>query len=248
MDNQPWIIIQYHDKSCFHTNDKARSLWLQEGEQPLWKKSQVRLIHISDFINEKDGHLVLLDKDGNILCDAQKIIYFGSNGDPWWDTEQLMAQIRSAIEIFKAAHHNCQALFIFDQSSAHALLPPDALRAFKMINLMVESSTCNMTPPFPNQILILVSVVNINQWPLPLVKPKVCRLCLKSVVLMFPEPGPSAHLCALSRAKIVAWPNFSLSKEISVIKAQCLRVLSRRRVTFVFSCPNFTVSWTQLKW
>ena len=61
-----------------------------------------------------------------------KIIYPGSNGDPWWGTEQLMAQIRSAIEIFEAAHPDCQALFIFDQSSAHASLPPDALRAFEM--------------------------------------------------------------------------------------------------------------------
>ena len=30
------------------------------------------------------------------------------------------------------AHPGCQALFIFDQSSAHASLPPDALRAFDM--------------------------------------------------------------------------------------------------------------------
>lgn len=33
------IIIQYHDESCFHANDEARNLWLQEGEQPLRKKS-----------------------------------------------------------------------------------------------------------------------------------------------------------------------------------------------------------------
>ena len=96
------------------------------------EKSQGRLIHVLDFINEEDGHLVILDENGNILCDAGKIIYPGSNGDPWCDTKQLMAQIRSAIEIFEAAHPDCQALFIFYQSSAHALLPPDALRAFEM--------------------------------------------------------------------------------------------------------------------
>ena len=43
-----------------------------------------------------------------------------------------MDQIKSTIEIFEAAHPNCQALFIFDQSSAHASLPPDALKAFEM--------------------------------------------------------------------------------------------------------------------
>ena len=67
VDDQPQIIIQYYDEGCFHTNDEARNLWLWEGEQPLWKKSQGRLIHVSDFINEEDGQLVLLDQDGNIL-------------------------------------------------------------------------------------------------------------------------------------------------------------------------------------
>ena len=36
------------------------------------------------------------------------------------------------IEIFEAAHPGCQGLFIFDQSSTHASLPPDALWAFDM--------------------------------------------------------------------------------------------------------------------
>lgn len=43
-----------------------------------------------------------------------------------------MVQMRSAVEIFEAAHPDCQALFVFDQSSAHASLPPDALKAFEM--------------------------------------------------------------------------------------------------------------------
>ena len=46
---------------------------------------------------------------------------------------KLMDQIKSAIEIFKATHPDCQALFIFDQSLVHASLPADALKAFEMI-------------------------------------------------------------------------------------------------------------------
>jgi hypothetical protein len=76
--------------------------------------------------------LVLLDETGRIIRDARKIIYPGSNGDPWWDTDQLLVQVESAMEIFEAAHPDCQALFVFDQSSAHASLPPDALKAFTM--------------------------------------------------------------------------------------------------------------------
>ena len=31
-EGQCCIIIQYHDECCFHANDEAQSLWLQEGE------------------------------------------------------------------------------------------------------------------------------------------------------------------------------------------------------------------------
>jgi hypothetical protein len=40
--------------------------------------------------------------------------------------------MEDTIEIFEEAHPNKQALFIFNQLSAHASLPPDTLEAFKM--------------------------------------------------------------------------------------------------------------------
>ena len=43
-----------------------------------------------------------------------------------------MVQVKNAIKIFKTSHPGCQAVFIFDQFSAHTSLPPDALCAFKM--------------------------------------------------------------------------------------------------------------------
>jgi hypothetical protein len=108
-------------------------LRLQEGEQILQKKGRGRLIHISDFIEEGNGRLICRNPDGSISRDARKVIYPGSNGDPYWDCNQLIEQVQmSAIPIFKAAHPGCQALFIFDQSSAHAALPEDALKAFEM--------------------------------------------------------------------------------------------------------------------
>src|SRR5258708_33805091 len=45
---------------------------------------------------------------------------------------QLLSQVDKAILIFNKAHPGCNALFVFDQSSAHASLGPDALRAFNM--------------------------------------------------------------------------------------------------------------------
>jgi hypothetical protein len=126
------IIPNFHDESTFHANEEVRSLWLRKGEQPLRKKGRGRLIHVSAFINPETGRLVLLDQNEIVVRDSTKIIYPGSKGDAWWDCEQLMKQIEEALQIFEAAHPGKQGLFIFDQSSAHASLPPDALKAFEM--------------------------------------------------------------------------------------------------------------------
>lgn len=111
--------------SCGHNR-------LRPGEQPLRKKGRGRLIHVSDFINPVDGRLVLRNSGGKIVRDARKIIFPGANGDPWWDTKQLLEQINEALDIFNTAHPTKQALIVFDQSQAHASLPPDALKAFEM--------------------------------------------------------------------------------------------------------------------
>ena len=126
------IISNFHDKSTFHANEEVRSVWLWKGEQPLRKKGRGRLIHVSAFINLETGRLILLDDKGDVARDSTKIIYPGSGGDPWWDSAKLLTQMEGAIQIFEAAHSGKQSLFIFDQSSAHASLPPDALKAFEM--------------------------------------------------------------------------------------------------------------------
>jgi hypothetical protein len=64
--------------------------------------------------------------------DARQIIYPGLNGDPWWDTKQLLVQITRTLDIFEQKHPNCIAVLIFDQSSPHALYGKGALNAFGM--------------------------------------------------------------------------------------------------------------------
>jgi tRNA G37 N-methylase Trm5 len=105
-----------------------KKISLLPGQQILQKKGRGRIIHVSGFIDAVDGRLALRDEEGKVVEEARKIIYPGANGsDAWWDTAQLLAQMKDVIHIFEAAHPNHQALFIFDQSSAHASLPEDAL-------------------------------------------------------------------------------------------------------------------------
>jgi len=88
---------------------------------------------VSKFIEEVNGWLVVRNEDGTVHREACKVIFPGSNSDPYWDCAQLIEQVKTlAIPVFEEAHPGCQALFIFDQSLAHAALPPDALKAFEM--------------------------------------------------------------------------------------------------------------------
>ena len=48
---------------------------------------------------------------------------------------QLLVQVDWAILIFEEAHLRCVGLFLFDHSSAHTSLRPDALCAFDMNKL-----------------------------------------------------------------------------------------------------------------
>lgn len=96
------------------------------------KKGRGRIIHVSDFVEEENGRLIIRDQDGAIIKDARCIIFPGANGDAWWDLTQLLKQVNNALSIFEEAHPGCRALFFFDQSSAHASLGPDALCAFDM--------------------------------------------------------------------------------------------------------------------
>ena len=86
----------------------------------------------SEYINPETGHLIYVDKDGIILDEACKIIYPGSNGDAWWDSEQLLKQAEKVVVVFEKQFPGWIALFIFDQSSAHGSLSSDALKAFEM--------------------------------------------------------------------------------------------------------------------
>jgi len=106
---------------------------LQEGQQILQKKGCGCLIHISGWVEEVNGCLVVRNAEGVIIKEVHKVVFPELNSNPYWDCMQLIEQVHTkAIPIFKEAHPGCQDLFIFYQSSALAALPPDALKAFEM--------------------------------------------------------------------------------------------------------------------
>ena len=59
---------------------------------------------VDDWVEEVNGRLVIKNAEGVVIKEARKIIYPGSNGDPYWDCDQLIEQVKTkAIPVFEEA-------------------------------------------------------------------------------------------------------------------------------------------------
>jgi hypothetical protein len=149
-----------HDELILRLNALQRRVWVREGKMLLCKKGHGHAIHISDFIVEETGQLVLtaeqlqenaaLPEGERLTCtDMCENIYPGKNHEGWWNTKWLITQvwpffyhdlislisqtkIKYTIPIFEWFFPNAIGEFIFDQSSAHSAFVKDALNAKEM--------------------------------------------------------------------------------------------------------------------
>jgi len=107
-------IAIYHDELSMDHGHKQTtpSLVACSGTTTPGKKGNRWSIHVSYFILEMDGQLVLttgqLEAQAQLqpdqwlgITNARKIIFPGKNGDAWWDMQQLLAQIKLTIPIFE---------------------------------------------------------------------------------------------------------------------------------------------------
>ncbi|KAG0707298.1 hypothetical protein DFH29DRAFT_995100 [Suillus ampliporus] len=136
-------VLITQDECIFHVNESRRRAWLLEHEQPIKKKGNGCSIHVSDFICETIGFLTLsmtqIEEQMKLplesrLCSftAHRIIYPGKNHDAWWDLKQLVENVKDAIDVFEHTNPGMVAVFVFDCSSAHEGLAPDALNINNM--------------------------------------------------------------------------------------------------------------------
>ncbi|CAG8827726.1 14992_t:CDS:2, partial [Cetraspora pellucida] len=130
------LILVTHDECIFSAYNRSRSLWIPYGEQPLQKKGEGRSIHVSEFLTDICGRLVLPDKmqpSDKFPREACVITYPGKNNDGWWKAEDLINQVTNhAISIFEARFPGCQALFAFDNATSHSAFSRNALIANHM--------------------------------------------------------------------------------------------------------------------
>ncbi|KII94474.1 hypothetical protein PLICRDRAFT_50427 [Plicaturopsis crispa FD-325 SS-3] len=111
-------ILLTHNECIFHVNETQHRVWLAAQQQALRKKG--------------NGAGKTFPEACLPATDACKIIYLGKGHNNWWDLAKLMPQIGEAVDIFEYLHPGAVGVWIFNCSSAHEGLAPDALNINNM--------------------------------------------------------------------------------------------------------------------
>ena len=88
---------------------------------------------VSDFIEEKNGYLVLTDaeyetaKSNDLYAEkyVQQLLEFGENKEGYWTSDMFIAQIRSAVKIASIKYpreDGWKVVWMLDHSSCHAAI------------------------------------------------------------------------------------------------------------------------------
>ncbi|THU75878.1 hypothetical protein K435DRAFT_706193 [Dendrothele bispora CBS 962.96] len=142
------LILVTHDESTFYANDQRRAYWIHASEKakPVKKGEGISLM-VSDFLTVEWGRLK--SRDGkecvtiplisfccltfNFDREARVLFKAGKNRDGYFDSDDLLAQVDHAIDIFEDQTNGfAQGLFLFDNAPTHQKRAPDALSARKM--------------------------------------------------------------------------------------------------------------------
>ena len=141
------LILVTHDESVFYQNDERKTAWVHKFDKATPRpKGDGQSIMVSDFLTSEWGRL----RDGNecvffvfslfyhsnckSLRDARVLFKAGKNRDGWFSSEDLLAQVDRAIDVFEGLTKGyAQGLFLFDNAPSHQKRAPDAISARKMV-------------------------------------------------------------------------------------------------------------------
>ena len=139
-DRRPIIMIT-HDESTFSTNDSRRNVWTFEGHGILHSERKRRGIMVSNFLLPWSRLNLLslpLEKQQELASSGiplEAVIYFeyGKIEEGYWTGEHLLDQIeRKALPIAEALYPAYELLFMFDNTTSHAIYVKDALQVTHM--------------------------------------------------------------------------------------------------------------------
>jgi hypothetical protein len=91
------IVLVTHDESHFYANDGRRQYWCLPHSQSLRSKHLGQSIHVSEFLTDSRGRLMLSEEEArenpDIPREARVIITTGKNQEGYWTGEDVLNQV-----------------------------------------------------------------------------------------------------------------------------------------------------------
>lgn len=122
--DHPFVLLT-HDESWFNSNDTHAYTWVEKDQMPLRKKGRGKGLMVSEFLTP-NCRLHAYDEDGQSIF-ATETLEAGQG--TWWGSEQLLQQVKKAVQVFRKAHPNCIGIWLFDNAASHGAFSSDALLA-----------------------------------------------------------------------------------------------------------------------
>ena len=139
------LILTYHDKSIFNTNEGQSWMWAGEDVPIIQPKTKGSGIMVSDFIDAHSGFLLLTETEHdltkaanpNFPKTARVLLEYGADKEGYWTSEKFMANVEVAAQIaeFKYPTDKHTIVWLLDQSSCHRAFADDALKNAKVMNV-----------------------------------------------------------------------------------------------------------------
>lgn len=136
------VIVYNHDESTFAQHDAETSYWKHDSDEAAGTSFKTtndgQKVMVGDFVNEGFGFLrVPKEKEEEatkkeIPLTARCELVIGKNKEGFFDNDQFIKQVMSAMSIHDFLFPNVQAVFLFDHSGCHFKFAEDALIAERM--------------------------------------------------------------------------------------------------------------------
>ncbi|KAB5587848.1 hypothetical protein CTheo_8710 [Ceratobasidium theobromae] len=119
------VIVWFHDKSIFYSNDRQLVHWVGPDEHATpYKKGEGSTLMVADFVSARFGWLK--GKNGE---SARVTFKPGVNRDGWFTCARVVQQLEDAVKIAKETYPEYTHIFIYDNAPSHTKRPEDAVSA-----------------------------------------------------------------------------------------------------------------------
>ncbi|KAF8890591.1 hypothetical protein CPB85DRAFT_1230986 [Mucidula mucida] len=129
-----WVVIWRHDESMFYAHDRRKLCWVHSSEKGgIHPKGEGLSAMIGDLVSPDYGWLKSKTRNADGKFNRAQVVHCAGKGwDGYLTTEDILAQMTTAMDILDADYTDEKHVFALDNATIHTACAPDALSALHM--------------------------------------------------------------------------------------------------------------------